>query len=329
MPLNWGILTAGSIAGAFAAGLNRSTTGTLVATGARDLDRSKAFAAAHGGRAYGSYEEVLRDPDVEAVYIATPHHLHAEWTVKAAEAGKAVLCEKPFTLNYAEAQAALEAVRANKVFFMEAFMYRCSPQMKKFETLIRDGAIGRILSASVEFSYFSGPDRVNFRTERTLGGGGIMDVGTYCTSFGTLLERLVTGHAQVPVRVEYSADLTRGYDSHGAGILAYPSGLHLRLASGVHLAMRNGATVYGEEGWIDIDDPWKCPIGSTMTLQRIGSNRETFELGCDGTDLYRFEADVVAGSIKAGEAPEMPIADTVVNMKTLDAIRQSCGLTFN
>lgn len=329
MTLNWGILTAGSIAGAFAAGLKRSETGTLVATGARDLERAEAFASEHGGLAFGSYQEVLNDANVQAVYIATPHHLHAEWTIKAAEAGKAILCEKPFTLDSKEAETALAAVKANGVFFMEAFMYRCSPQMRRLEELLRHDAIGPIRSATAEFSYHSNVDRVNFRTEKRLGGGGIMDVGTYCTSFATFLERLATGQASAPTRVEYAADLSRGYDSFGAGILVYPSGLIVRVACGVHLAMQNGATVYGDAGWIHIEDPWKSPRGSRMTVHRHGEQSEIFELGCDGADLYRFGADAVARSVHLDESPEMPLTDTLTNMRTLDAVRRSCGLVFD
>jgi predicted dehydrogenase len=322
MPLNWGIITAGRISGAFASGLQASKTGRLVATGARDLDRAEAFAAQWGGRGYGSYQAVLDDPEVEVVYIATPHHLHAEWTIAAARAGKAILCEKPFTLDAAEAEAAIAAVREAGVFFMEAFMYRCSPQTRKLASLLNEGAIGTVRAVTAEFSYGSNPDAGNFRNEPTQGGGGIMDVGTYCVSFA----RMIAG--EEPNRVEYVANLDRGYDSYGAGMLGFPGGMVATIASGMHLPMRNDATVYGDDGFIHVQDPWKSPPGSLMTLHRHGGDVETFSLGCTTAELYAHEADAVASFLADGECPYMSIEDTLGNMRCLDAIRASCGLKF-
>jgi len=320
--VNWGILTAGRISGAFASGLQVSKSGRLVATGARDADRAAEFAAKWGGRGYGSYQAVLDDPEVEAVYIATPHHLHAEWTIRAAQAGKAILCEKPFTLDAPEAEQAIAAVREAGVFFMEAFMYRCSPQTRRLVDLLQSGAIGRVRAVRAEFSYASDPNAGNFRNETAVGGGGIMDVGCYCVS----LARLAAGCE--PDRIAYSADLSRGYDSYGAGMLSFPNGVVATVACGMHLAMRNDAVIYGEGGHIHIADPWKSPPGAEMTLVRSGHEPEVFSLGCTTAELYAHEADAVASFVTALECPYMSVDDTLGNMRCLDAIRESCGLAF-
>lgn len=323
MSLKWGILTAGGIANAFADGLQRSQTGTLVTTGARDGTRAKEFAAKWGGRSVEGYQAVLDDPEVEAVYIATPHHLHAEWTIAAAKAGKAVLCEKPFTLNLIQAERALKEVEQAGVFFMEAFMYRCSPQTRKLAELLADHAVGTVRVVDAEFSYGSSLDRINFRTDPAVGGGGLMDVGTYCTSFSIL----AADNAPVK-RAEYFADLSRGYDSFGVGCIEFENGVRAKIASGVHLAMKNTATITGELGWIQLDDAWKSPVGTKMTLFRHGNEPEVFSLGCEGAVLYAHEADAVAASVSTKESPMMTIAETRANMALLDRLRASCGLSF-
>src|SRR5476649_2381220 len=177
--LNWGILATGGIARQFAGGLKASKTGTLTAVGSRTIESAQKFTDQFGGKPYGSYAEVLEDPSVDAVYIALPHHMHYDWTIKCAEAGKAILCEKPFTLNALEATRALNEVRKHKVFFMEAFMYRCHPQILKLRELLAEKVIGDVKAVNSEFAFAAGKGWENFRTDGTLGGGGLMDVGTY------------------------------------------------------------------------------------------------------------------------------------------------------
>src|SRR4051812_6447509 len=149
--MNWGILATGRIAHQFARGVKASKRGRLVAVGSRAMESALAFTSEHGGKPDGSYDEGLRDSEGDVVYIATPHHLHAEWTVKTAEAGKGILCEKPFTLSAKEAGEALEAVRKAGVFFMEAFMYRCHPQTLKAKSLVDGGEIGEVSMIASEF----------------------------------------------------------------------------------------------------------------------------------------------------------------------------------
>lgn len=152
--VRWGLLACGKIAEAFAGGVQQSTSGELVAVASRDAERAAAFGARFGvPNCHGSYEALLADPEVDAVYISTPHPMHAEWAIKAADAGKHILCEKPIAMNHAEASTIVDAARRNGVFLMEAFMYRCQPLLAKVLDLLRAGAIGevRVIRASFGF----------------------------------------------------------------------------------------------------------------------------------------------------------------------------------
>lgn len=319
--VRWGILATGSIARQFAGGLKVCRTGSLVAVGSRTLESAKRFTDEFGGKPYASYAEVLADPDVDAVYIATPHHLHAEWTVAAAKAGKAVLCEKPFCMNLPEAEATLAAVNPTGVFFMEAFMYRCAPQTRKLVELLQDNAVGQVRSVLAEFSFQAPRDWSNFRAQGALGGGGLMDVGGYCISFA----RMVAGCE--PDRMHYVAHLEKsGYDGYGSGCLGFPNGITAHIASGIHLNMKNHAVVYGDEGRIEIESPWKTWKGSQMHLFRNGKDVESFDLGCTNDELYGYEADAVAEFLEAGECPYMTKADTLGNALVMDALRDSAGV---
>jgi len=320
--LNWGILATGNIARQFANGLKASKTGKLTAVGSRTLESATAFTEKFGGKPYGNYQEVLDDPDVQAVYIATPHHMHYDWTIKCAEAGKAILCEKPFTLNALEAKRALNEVRAHKVFFMEAFMYRCHPQTHKALELVKSGAIGELLMIQSDFGFAASKDWTNFRGDGAVGGGGLMDVGTYCVSFSRYIAQ------EEPDRLEYTALINaRGYDEKGAGIMHFPSGLLAYFGTGVHVDLRNDAMIYGSEGKIHIPNPWKCSEGG-MTLRRNGKEPELIDLKSTNDELYALEADAVAEYIDAKEYPDMKLADTLANMQALDALRKSAGLRF-
>ncbi|MGB9620027.1 MAG: Gfo/Idh/MocA family protein, partial [Armatimonadota bacterium] len=190
--LQWGIISTGRISGVFAKNLVPSETGELLAVASRTQAAADKFGDEYNvPRRYGSYQDLLDDPDVEAVYISTPHPMHAEWAVKAAEAGKHILCEKPLALNYSEAMAIIEAARRNDVFLMEAFMYRCHPQTARIVELVRGGAIGEVRLIQATFSFHAARDPEGRLLNPELAGGGIMDVGCYCCS----MSRLVAGAA--------------------------------------------------------------------------------------------------------------------------------------
>ena len=194
--LQWGILATGNIARAFAQGLTHSTTGKLVAVGSRSEDGARRFGQEFGlspVSCHPTYEALLADPAVQAIYISNPHPGHAEWAIRCAEAGKHILCEKPLAMNHAEAMAVVEAARRHDVFLMEAFMYRCHPQTRRIVELIRDGAIGAVRVIQATFSFRAAPDPKSRLLDPELGGGGILDVGCYPVSMSRLIAGAATG----------------------------------------------------------------------------------------------------------------------------------------
>ena len=337
---------AGRIARTFAQGLTESRTGTLLAVGSRSAKKANAFCNElelnlGAANQHGSYEALLADPDVDAVYIATPHPLHAKWAVKAAEAGKHILCEKPLTMNAAEAAAVIEAARRHDVFLMEAFMYRCHPQTARIVELVKDGAIGDVRLIQATFSFHAGFDPDGRLFNKALGGGGILDVGCYPVS----LVRLVAGAAAGedfldPVTVVGCGHLgPTGVDEWAAATLEFPGGIIAQVATGVALQQENVARVFGSDGWFLVSSPWGGERGGGTTkimLHRKGKGngkaKEPEEILTE-TDrqLFSFEADIVAEHIDARQAPSpaMTWADTLGNMKTLDRWRAAIGLVYD
>jgi len=333
--LGWGILSTGRIAGIFAQGLARAENGRLVAVGSRTLASAQKFAAANGNpRAHGSYEALLADPEVEAVYIAVPHPQHTEWAIKAAEAGKHILCEKPMGLNYAEGMVMVEAARANNVLLMEAFMYRCHPQTAKIVELIRSGAIGEVKLVQATFGFNAGFNADTRLWSNAAGGGGILDVGCYAVSFSRLIAGAMSGKAFLdPISVTGAGSLhpQTGVDVVAAATLKFANGLVAQVATSVGLSQDNSARIYGSSGMIVVPSPWIPPSEGTpakFSLHKDGKVEEI--VVATAANLYGLEADAVARALAAGlrEVPEMSLADTLGNLAALDAWRSSIGLTY-
>ena len=335
--LNWGILGTGKIAKVFADALGQSQTGTLRAVGSRKLQTAQKFAARYFDvTAHASYEELLADPDVDAVYISLPNHLHCEWTVRAAQAGKHILCEKPLATNYAEAMTMLEAVRRHQVFFMEAFMYRCHPQMAKLVELIRNGTIGEVRQIQVNFSYNMGEALGNIRQQNEVSGGGIMDVGCYCMS----MARLIAGSANgkdfaEPLEVKALAhigDKSR-VDEWASAVIKFPGDILASLTCGTRVAVDSTLRIWGSEGNIQIPNPWFPGQGDKageILIKRDGKDTEKVLLSSD-VPLYSLEADIVARHVKDGQAPApcMTIADSLGQQQALDSWREEVALIFD
>lgn len=303
-----------------------SKSGKLVAVGSRTIESAQKFTDRHGGTPLGSYAEAISHPEVDAVYIGLPHDYHSEWTVKTAHQGKAILCEKPFTLTYAEAERTLAEVKKANVFFMEAFMYRCHPQLHEVEKMIKNGLIGDVLHIDAEFGFHASKDWNNFRLNNKSGGGALMDVGVYPVSYA----RRIFG--EEPSVCHYFAHIGDGqYDEVGSGILGFPSGKSLRFGTAFHLNMRNFCLIEGTKGQIYIQDAWKAHPGSKTTLTVFGDPASVteFDFSTSNDQLYGHEADAVAEFIDKGECPYMTPADTLANMRVLDTLRKSAGLTFS
>lgn len=323
--LRWGLLAAGTIAAEFAAGVEESKHGVLEAVAARSGDRAAEFASRFEiPKCYGAYEDLLADPDVDAVYISTPHPLHGEWAIRAAEAGKHILCEKPLTMSVTEAEKVIEAARANDVFLMEAFMYRLHPQIRRLAELISCGAIGEVRAVDVAFSYNFAVPRL---TDPALGGGGIFDVGCYCTSLARLVSQAATGQDVVePDEVLGMARLDEnGVDEVAFGLLRLPGGILAQLACGFQLTQDDHIRVYGSEGQLYVPKPaWihemRKPKTSQIILTPEGSEPEVIEVEAT-QGLFAREADHVAAHLEDRQAPELTWAETLANLRTLERWR--------
>lgn len=334
--INWGILGTGSIARQFASALKATDKGTLVAVGSRTLDSAEKFASHNeGAAAHGSYEALLADPSVEAVYIANPHPGHAEWAIKTARAGKHILCEKPLALNHADSMAIFEAAEANGVFAMEAFMYRCHPQTKKLVELISDGAIGEVRMIRASFGFDAPFDAESRLFSNALGGGGILDVGCYPVSMSRLIAGAADGVSFLdPALVKGLGELGEtGIDRWAAATLQFENGIVSQVSTAVSVLLENDVTVFGSDGTIHVPSPWHpAQLGKTfgeVVLARHGQERESLKID-EARTIYVIEAETIADAIAAGqaEATEMSWADSLGNMKTLDAWRKQIRLTY-
>lgn len=348
--LRWGILGTGKIAATFARQLPASQTGTLVAVGSRSLESAARFAETHGAaRAYGDYDELLADSDVDAVYISLPNHLHARWTVRCAEAGKHILCEKPLATNHAEAMTAVEAARFHGVFLMEAFMYRCHPQTAKLVELIRSGAIGQVRLIQAAFSYAMPADHANIRLQNTAAGGSIMDVGCYTLSMARLLAGAATGQdfanplivsdgyrAESEIKAYAHLGEESGVDEWTTATVKFSDTLFANLTCGLHLRVEPTVRVWGTAGHLVVPNPWfpgderfGGDAGAVIELHRHGADTETLTVP-GGKPLYAIEADTVAQHVAEQQAPSpcMTWADSLGNMRALDAWRRQIGLAF-
>jgi len=332
--LKWGILGAGGIARAFADGIACSKSGMLVAIGSRSKEKAEAFGQEFKvERRYGSYEALLADPEVEAVYISTPHPQHAEWTIKACEAKKHVLCEKPISVNHAEAMAMVEAARANTVFLMEAFMYRCHPQTKKVVELVKSGAIGEVRVIKACFSFHAGFSESSRLFNNDLAGGGILDVGCYAVSFSRVIAGAAHGKDfEDPTEVAGCGHLGKtGVDEWAVATLRFPGDIVAEVATGVSLTQDNDARIFGAEGIIRVPSPWVPGRNGESTKILLERDGKTEEIVIEpGNKLFAIEADTVAEFIprKQAASPAMSWADSLGQMKTLDRWRAELGLVY-
>jgi predicted dehydrogenase len=339
-----GILGAGEIARVFANGLRFSKSGTLVAVASMTDKRREALASDFAvPRRYSRYEDLLNDPEVDAIYISLIHPLHAQWARTAAQAGKHILVEKPMAMNAREAAEMVEAARKYDVFLMEAFMYRCHPQMAKLAEIVRQGMIGEVLSMRLALS-FAAPFDANSRLFNTaLGGGAILDVGCYPTS----LSRFVAGAAIGKLFAEPSQLKAVGTIGHSkvetfaAAVLEFPSGIIAEIACGISSEMPTNAEVFGTRGSVLLPNPWlpsspartalkPLPMDTLWPTENIfvrtskqGSPTE-IAVAAD-RDLYSYEADMVDRHLAERQAPAMRWDDSIGNMRLLDRWREEVG----
>ena len=333
----WGIIGTGGIARKFAAGVIASRTGQLLAVGSRTAESANRFADEFAiPRRYASYDEMLADPEVEAVYISLPNHLHSHWTVRCAEAKKQILCEKPLATNVAEAKVAVEAARANGVFLMEAFMYRCHPQIAKLVELVKEKVVGDVRVIEATFAFNMRGDRPeNIRQQNPAAGGGIMDVGCYTMSGVRLIAGAALGQDFAePIEVKGAGHIGKNsrVDEWATATLRFPGDIVASVTCGIQVAMGTAIRVWCSEGHLVLPTPWAPgPDDGLILVYRDGQPEPEEVRVPSGLPIYAVEADAVAGYLGGSQAkpPAMTWEDSLGNMRAIDMWRKEVGLVFD
>jgi predicted dehydrogenase len=323
--IRWGVLGAARIAlTKVIPAMQRSHECEVVALASRSLDTARAAAAPLGiPRAHGSYEALLEDPEVDAVYIPLPNHLHVPWSIKAAEAGKHVLCEKPIGLDAADARRLLAVRDRTGVVIQEAFMVRTHPQWLAVRDEVRGGRIGELRAIQIAFSYFN-RDPGNVRNQRGIGGGALLDIGCY----PVVLSRFLFGAEPVRVIASIEDDPELGVDRLTSALLEFPRG-QCSFTCSTQIVPYQRAQVLGTSGRIEVEIPFNAPPDRPTRIflddgrDALGSGVETrtFEV----CDQYTLQADEMSRAIRDGRPPAVPLEDAVANMEVIDALFRSAA----
>lgn len=322
--MRWGIMSTGYIARKFVEALALSASEQVVAIASRDGARAAAMAREFGvARSYGSYADLLEDPEVDAVYIGLPNSLHAEWTIECAKAGKHILCEKPLGISRAEAEDMFHAARAHEVWLMEAFMYRFHPRTLRLKQLLDSGAIGEVRLVRASFA-FTATNPSDVRLNAELVGGALMDVGCYCVN----LARLAVG--QAPSRALATARWAKsGVDLTLAGTLEYPGGALAQISCSLASSFHQSVQIVGSAGVIHYEGAFNLPADEPGVLHlrsdSAGAAPETIEF--PGVNQYQLEAEAFSQLVAAGHSAsglaEMPLAETLDNLAAIEALLSS------
>jgi xylose dehydrogenase (NAD/NADP) len=316
--LRWGVLSTANIGrAAVNPAIQASDNGELLAVGSREPERARAFAERHGIPVHhGSYEALLDDERVEAVYIPLPNALHLEWTVRAARAGKHVLCEKPLALDAAQCREMAAAAGEHGVLLMEAFMYRFHPRTERVIAMVRAGALGppRIIRSAFTFRLSRYED---IRWSKELGGGALMDVGCYCVD----ITRRLAG-AQ-PVEVQAAATWTeRDVDSETAGLLRFDEGLVAHFDCALTLERCEFYEVAGPQAWLRVQSAF-LPGTAPVSFEVHRGRSEVVEHKVDGADEYRLMVEHFADAVLGGVPLRYPPAEAARNMEVIAALQAS------
>lgn len=317
--VRWGIVSTAKIGTVkVIPAMQRSPYCEITAIASRESGKAAAAAKQLGiAKAYGSYEELLADPDIDAIYNPLPNHMHVPVSIRALEAGKHVLCEKPVGMNVAEAEQLLAASKKYpKLKVMEAFMYRHHPQWQKALALVKEGKIGELKTIHSFFSYFN-TDPANIRNNADVGGGGLMDIGCYCIS----LARFIFN--KMPKRVVGIVDYDPATktDRLASGIMDFSPGTATFTCS-TQLVPYQRVNIYGTKGRIEIEIPFNAPPDKPCRLW-LSANDKTEEIQFEICDQYTIQADLFSQSILNDTAVPTSLSDAVENMKMIEAIVRS------
>ncbi|KQM32291.1 NAD-binding protein [Rhizobium sp. Leaf68] len=322
--LKWGVLgCAGIAAKAVIPAIQSSRLGRVAAIASRDAEKASAMATRFGiEKSYGSYEDLLSDPDIDAIYNPLPNHLHVPMTIKALEHGKPVLCEKPIALNAAQASELAEAQKAANLLVAEAFMVRHHPQWKKARAMVAEGRLGDVRAIQTIFAYYL-DDPKNVRNQADIGGGGLFDVGCYAINTARFL------FDAEPLRAIalMENDPVFGTDRLTSGLLAFPEGRQLAFTCSTQLSLTQKVTVLGTRGRLEIPIPFNAPADQQTVLifddgrDLAGGGRQ--EIVIEPVDQYREQVDAFAEAVLSGTPLETGLDDAIANMKAIDALFRS------
>jgi len=321
-PVRWGCLSTARIAvRQVLPAMQKGKLCRVEAIASRDLEKAKKSAGELNiPKAYASYEELLADPEIEAVYNPLPNHLHVEWSVKAAEAGKHVLCEKPVAMNAPEAETLLAARDRTGVLMQEAFMVRCHPQWRRARDLVRQGILGRVQTIQGLFSY-DNFDPNNIRNIAGFGGGGIYDIGCY----PIVTSRFIFGAEPTRVAALLDWDPNFQTDRLASVILDYPDGRQASFVCGTQITRYQRMHIFGDKGRVEIEIPFNAPNHAPCRIffddggaapSTASARAETFEV----VDQYQIQGDEFSEAVRAGGPLEFPLEDAVQNMRVIDAV---------
>ena len=313
--VRWGILSTANIGRRVIPAIHASRNGEVAAVCSRSLGNAQRFAQAQGiPTAYGSYEALIADPNIDAIYIPLPNSLHAEWSIKCAEAGVPTLCEKPFASDAAEAQSIVDAFEKHGVMLAEAFMYRFHPQHAKVKQIIAAGGIGELQFINSSFT-FPVSDEANVRLSKELAGGGLMDVGCYCVN----LMRFMTGEEPETVTATANIGATTGVDEGLAATLHFPSGVIGHMECGLRAFRQHCYTLKGTRGMITVPDSF-VPDKGADTVVRHWQGDTYAEHVIPATDHYQLMVEDFADALLNDRAPRFPPSDAVRNMEVVDRL---------
>jgi len=317
----WGILAPGAIANKFTAGLAAIPEAVLYAVASRDLGRAQAFAGKYGyQKAYGSYLELAKDPNVDIVYVATPHPQHEEAVVMCLSHGKAVICEKPIAVNAAQTQRMINCARNNGVFLMEAMWTRFLPSIVKVRELLAQGAIGKVRLVTADFGFRAEVNPQGRLFALPSAGGSLMDVGVYNLSFASMVYGMQPESVKSHLRMG-----STGVDEEASLLLSYPKGQSALLFSAIRLNTPQDAMIFGESGRIELPAYWR---GNIVRLHAPEGVQE-FDLPYQASGM-ECQALEVMRCLDAGlsESPVMPLDESLAVIRTADGIRREHGLKY-
>jgi predicted dehydrogenase len=321
--IKWGIMGCGGIANAYADAVSMTKYGDVVAVGSRSTAKAKQFAAQHSAaRAYGSYEELAADPEVDIVYVATPHPFHMENTLLAIHHGKHVLCEKSFAMNAKQTRRMIAAAQKKGVFLMEAMWTRFFPAMGRLRKWLAEGRIGKVLAVEADFGihFKVGPQHRIFNP--ALGGGALLDLGIYPISLASMV------YGSQPEKIVSTVHThSTGVDDHAVIAFEYANGATAAISTSSIVCMKNEARIFGTEGMITVHEMFLCP--NQLTLKMEGKPSKTFDFPFTGHGMH-FEADHVHQCLRKGQTASdiMPLNETLAIIQTMDKIRKQWKLKY-